>query len=124
MDRVQQVREQIACARQRAYERHLASLREEVLAALGGPPAVGAAVYLFGSWATGRFDGQSDTDLLAIVSDRVSVQEAEKRLMSVADDVVAMTRGEWERHLREGNTFFQRIRDEARLLVDTGEVGE
>lgn len=89
-----QIRDNLYQVRNRVHADRIESLRHNVSHALSGTPVTPLSVYLFGSWATGTFDGQSDTDLLVVASDAESADEAEQRLMPLADDVVAMTQAQ------------------------------
>lgn len=116
-DSTQALRDQLQRARGEAERRHLAALRERVRTAMAKAPPVVGDVYVFGSWATGAFDGLSDTDLLAVVDDPARVAEAEQRLMTVADDVVAVSAAQWQRCLVAEHPFYRRLEAERQLLV-------
>lgn len=115
-----QIRDNLHQARNRLHADRIESLRHNVSHALtGGTPIAPVSVYLFGSWATGAFDSQSDTDLLIVTADANSVDEAEQRLMPFADDVVAMAEAQWLRRLASGHPFVSRLAKERVLLVQT-----
>lgn len=114
-----QVRQSIRHVRDGLRAKRKESLRREILDALTRDPALPAAVYLFGSWATDRFDGESDTDLLVIASDCAVSAEAEQRLMNLADDVVSMAEPDWIRQRELSHPFVSRVAKERVLLVDT-----
>lgn len=108
----------MAEARNALAVRMRTQLCDRVGQALAAEPPVQAAVYLFGSWATGEFDGQSDVDLLVLAPDRASAQEAAQRLMTIADDVLALSHEEWTRRLAAGSPFYTRLAGERELLLD------
>lgn len=112
-----QVRDNLHQVRSRLHADRLESLRHDVSHALAQAPVVPVSVYLFGSWANGTFDGQSDTDLLIIAQNAMLADVAEQRLMPLADDVVAMTEAQWLRRLASGDLFVSRVADERLLLV-------
>jgi len=113
------VRESIARSRARLKARHLDALRRRITEALNQEPRLEAGVYLFGSWASDRFDAQSDTDLLAVVPDGTDGGEVERRLMQVAEDVVTVSESQWHARLTENAGFWQRLAAERVLLTDT-----
>lgn len=116
---VNQVRQSIRHVRNDLRAKRKVALRREILDALTLEPALPVAVYLFGSWATGKFDGQSDTDLLVIAPDRTMADRAEQRLMRLADDVVSMTESDWVRQRELLHPFVSWVAAERILLVDT-----
>jgi predicted nucleotidyltransferase len=120
-DSTETIRQSIERTRQKVREQRVATLRTRVSEALECAPALKATVYLFGSLASGRFDGLSDVDLLVLVPEETAVAEAERRLMGVADDVVACSDVQWSERLKGDNAFFQRVDADRVLLVDTRE---
>ena len=119
-DAARNLRVQVARAREVRQQRLVESLRERVRTALNASPPISARVYLFGSWATGNFDGESDVDLLIIATDESAVREAQRRLMEVGDDVLAFSRQDWERRVSGSSPFVERLVSERLLLVETG----
>ncbi|WP_175628258.1 nucleotidyltransferase domain-containing protein [Thioalkalivibrio denitrificans] len=119
-DAARNLRVQVARAREVRQQRLVEALRERVRAALNASPPIAARVYLFGSWATGNFDGESDVDLLIIATDESDVREAQRRLMEVGDDVLAFSRQDWERRVSGNSPFVERLVSERLLLVETG----
>ena len=113
------VRESIARSRARLKARHLEALRRRIAELLNDEPRIEAGVYLFGSWASDRFDARSDTDLLAVVPDGADRSEVERRLMQVAEDVVTVSESQWRARLAENAGFWQRLAAERVLLADT-----
>lgn len=116
------LRQQLARAREQALSRHVEHLRGEILSTLAAQPGLRADVYLIGSWATGEFDGASDTDLLAIVERPEQIDETERRLMAIGDDVIALTDQQWQRRLASNPGFYQRIASQRKQLVARDEV--
>ena len=122
MDAIEQIRQQVERARTAGRNSRIAELRRRVETALQDLSAQSVAVYLFGSWVSGRFDGQSDVDLLVIASSKAVAKEAEDRLMDVADDVVAFTEAEWRQRQASGDPFARRIAGERLALYGSGSV--
>jgi hypothetical protein len=118
-DSTEAIRQSIERKRCQVQEQRIATLRARISEALECEPPLRATVFLFGSWASGRFDALSDVDLLALVPDGTTVAEAEKRLMGVADDIVVYSDAQWGRCLKGDNPFFQRVEADRVLLVDT-----
>lgn len=123
-DSTEAIRQSIERTRRQVQEQRIATLRTRVAEALECQPTVRATVYLFGSWASGRFDALSDVDLLVLVPNETMVLEAEKRLMGVADDIVAFSDAQWSRCLKGDNSFFRRVDADRVLLVDTRESAQ
>ena len=88
-------------------------LREQV-AALALPGDV--AVCLVGSWARGEQSGLSDIDLLVVAPEH-RLERARDRLLDVADDVVAIETGSWQRRLAEGDPLIQGLAEDAVALT-------
>ncbi len=101
------------------HRRQVDHLRNAVAKALAQAPELRVQVYLVGSWATGRFDGHSDVDLLVIASDDETARQAEQRLMEIAYDVIATTEARWEARLHDGHPFIRRLHHERQQLLDT-----
>lgn len=94
-------------------------LQHQVHRELAEPPPLLACVYLFGSWADDTFDGFSDIDLLAITPDDQTASEAERRLMTIADDVLAISERQWQRNIDAGTPFWVQVAGQRSLLIDT-----
>ena len=116
MDAIEQIRQQVERARTAGRDSRVAELRRRVETALQALSDPSVAVYLFGSWVSGRFDGQSDVDLLVIAPSKAVAENARDRLMDVADDVVAFTETEWRRRQARGDPFVRRIAGERLAL--------
>ncbi|MEA3276732.1 MAG: nucleotidyltransferase domain-containing protein [Pseudomonadota bacterium] len=108
-------------ARQAAWAHRVENLSGRVREVLASTPGAPITVYLFGSWATGRFDGESDTDLLVIAPTEKAAREVQRRLMDVGDDVVAFCESDWERRLSARDPFICRVSAERLLLAWTGD---
>lgn len=118
-DAAKTVRQRVEQSRAQIRARHLAALQHRLAEALERHPRLNASVYLFGSWASGRFDAESDTDLLAVVPNGADRAEVERRLMEVADDVVVVSDSQWHERLARDDSFWRQLALERLLLVDT-----
>ena len=117
-----QLKQHLEEARQTARSSRVAELREQVKEVLSETgDRTNAAVYLFGSWATGRFDGASDTDLLVIAPTRQEAEAVQGRLMVFADDVIAYAAGTWASRCERGDPFVRRVASERILLAEVGD---
>lgn len=121
-DAANRMRVQVERARRIQRQERLDRLRQQVCAALSEPSPIAADVYVFGSWATGTFDGQSDVDLLVIASDEAVARQAQQRLMEIGDDVLAFSAADWERRAQEGGPFFRRLTRERLPLTTMAET--
>lgn len=101
--------------------RRLGALERQVRKALELHPAVRAQVYIFGSFATGTFDGQSDVDMLVLTTSPAEVREVEGRLMPLADDVVVLSESAFRRSIAAGDPFLSRVDGEKRPLSEATE---
>ena len=113
------VKAALARSRENIRTRTIQRLRDTVREALEQPPRLAATVYLFGSWATGTFDGYSDTDLLVLAPDRATATEAQTRLLRLGDDVLALCDADWRSRTVSGAPFWSRLSEERLPLVDT-----
>lgn len=113
------VRRALARARQKKHEDMLGKLAADARSTLLQVPAVRARVYVFGSWATGAFDSYSDIDLVAITPDADAACEAERRLLAVADDVLAFSEACWQEKVASGDPFWARVAAQRQPLMDT-----
>lgn len=118
-DAAKAIRDSIEQRRAHLKARHLEALRQRITEALNREPGIRASVYVFGSWASDRFDACSDTDLLAVVPDHSTAPEVERRLMQIADDVVVVSDREWERRLAHDDAFWRRVAHERLPVADT-----
>jgi predicted nucleotidyltransferase len=79
------------------------------------------AVYLFGSWARGDFDGFSDIDLLVIVKPGISEEDFDFDAFEVDSEhplEVIVSDGEaYRRSVEKGETFYSQIEREKVVLI-------
>lgn len=113
------VKAALARSRENIRTRTIQRLRDTVRETLEQPPRLAATVYLFGSWATGTFDGYSDTDLLVLAPDQATATEAQTRLLRIGDDVLALCDADWQSRIASGAPFWSRLSEERLPLVDT-----
>ena len=85
-------------------------------------------IILFGSWCRDEEDKYSDADIIVIYETKKRFLDRLKELylmwdIPVAFDILAYTPVEFEKMLKEKNTFIERINKEGEVIYERTETG-
>jgi len=85
-------------------------------------------IILFGSWCRGEEDKYSDADIIVIYETKKRFLDRLKELylmwdIPVAFDILAYTPVEFEKMLKEKNTFIERINREGEVIYERTKTG-
>ncbi len=114
--------------RQARQQRWLAERRQAVAEALAdgdGLDGVPCLVLLFGSRARGDWNGYSDTDLLVVAQARQQADRLADLLLQagVGDDVIAITRADWQAAAHSPSPYWRSIHAQAIPLYERPSPG-
>ena len=87
-----------------------------------------AKIVLFGSWGRGEADQYSDVDIIIIYETKKRFLDRLKELylmwnIPIAFDILAYTPEEFDKMLKEKNSFIERINREGEVIYERSKTG-
>ncbi len=111
----------IRARKQRSLLCHLKGVLHDAVTAHPGTFSRGDRIYLFGSRATGEWDGYSDIDILVVFADpadRRRHDNAYAALAVIADDLIVLQEAVYADRVKKSHPFWTRVDLEKQLLLE------